>query len=263
MEESCRDYSFTFIKFIGGILVGAFLLVILLLIVVPGDLDCDDVPFKDINYVPDQCETIQVNITSSNGTKNDIVNKTNCNETVTEFLLEEKALTFRKEMKIQDLDERNIGSYLERVDGGTTKYRYKYIDDREEYVVGQIENRQIGDAHRYFLSRCDNTGQVFRLEEKIVRLDNIEYKLYKNDTLIGETSENIIAICKPDISLVDLDNKPLATLSRGCSDSTFIDRWMIINFQNDLVDNYVVGFIAYITTLRENDDNNNFNVNIK
>ena len=154
MDKTCQKTGFTVIKFVGGLFVGIFLLIVLLVIVVPGDLDCDDVPFKDINYQPKNCEIIQLNIT--NGTDYILVNETTCNNTVTEFLLEETALTFRKEMKILDNEQNKIGSYFERVDGGTIKYRYKFINPTtsEEFVVGQIENKPLGSADRYFLSRC-------------------------------------------------------------------------------------------------------------
>jgi hypothetical protein len=52
------------------------------------------------------------------------------------------------------------------------------------------------------------------------------------------------------------DNNPIAILRRGCG-STFVDKWNIINFQDNLIDNYVIGFIAYITTLNENRENDN------
>jgi|AntRauTorckE6833_2_1112554.scaffolds.fasta_scaffold15250_3 hypothetical protein len=242
------------VKFLFWLSVVVFIVGSLFLIIFPGDLDCSDYSFIDING---GCKNIILNITGIGENNFTYVNKSTCNSTVSEFKMEEVALTFRKEINILDNNNNKIGSFFQIIDGGNVKYRYKaIISNSEEYVVGQIENIPFGGVSRFFLSRCNQTGSVFILEEKSVTLDDLEYKLYKDDILIGETNDDIIALCKPDLSLVDLDNNPIAILRRGCG-STFVDKWNIINFQDNLIDNYVIGFIAYITTLNENRENDN------
>lgn len=237
------------VKILFWLSIGSFLLGSLLLIIFPSDLNCSDHPFIDINA---GCKNISLNITGVGENNFTYVNKSTCNSSVSEFKMEEVALTFRKEINILDKNNNRIGSFFERVDGGTIKYKYKAIvSNDEEYVVGQIENVPFGSIDRFFLSRCDETGSVFMLEEKYITIDELEYKLYKDDILIGKTNDDVVALCKPKLSLVGLDNKPIAILGRGCS-SMFVDKWNIINFQDNIIDNYVIGFIAYITTLNEN-----------
>lgn len=223
MDEDCKQHLFAIIKIIGGIFVIVFLVIIIFLIIVPNDTECSNVTFNDIF--------------------------SNFNGTMVQFSLEQTTITFRKEMKILDEHDKSIGSYFEMVDGGSIKFRYKYINSKigDSHIVGKIEKKPFLTVDRYFMERCDGSGSKYRLEQKVSNVDDIEYNLFKNNTLIGETSESNPLLCKSNIELIN-DNGTIAKLNRGCG---LIDKWNVINYRNDLVDTYVIGFIGYITTLKE------------
>lgn len=226
-SETHRLFVFflkTIALFFGGSLVIMFVLI-------DPNTGCDDVAFRDIP-----------------------TDETN------EFSMEADLISFNNKMRILNSDGGNIGSFIKVTDGGRTKFRYRYIDNdglydvyKEEYVMANIEKKSVVGADRYTINRCDGTGIEYRYEERALSIDSVHYDLYKNDTLIGTSDESNIVLCKSDINMEDIDGTILATLSRSCSNSIFRDKWTIHNNHPDIVENYVVAFIGYLTTLKENE----------
>lgn len=226
-------------------------LLVIVFIFTDANIECSDKPFVDIRNYTDfksQC------ITNMSGT-NQI-----CVPTVV-FFMEENLISMKNQMRIlvnadsSDDPDIQVGTFIEKVDPKSSDFRYRYKDlekDRE-FVVGSIDKKRFLSQDRYIFTRCDTntSNHTYRLEQKVITFDDIEYELYKNDILIGESSEDILTLCKSAIQLVDIDGTLLATLERGCAESFLRDRWKVTNYQPDLVDDYVVGFLGYLTTLRE------------
>ena len=234
------------------------IVLVIVFILTDANIECSDKPFVDIRNYTDfesQC------ITNMSGAGNNQI----CLPTVV-FFMEENLISMKNQMRIlvsaNNDQEIAVGTFIEKVSAGSSDFRYRYKDlekDRE-FVVGSIDKKRFLSQSKYILTRCDeknssNNNHTYRLEEKVITLDNIEYLLYKNDVLIGESSEDILTLCKSAVQLVDTDGTLLATLERGCTESFLRDRWKVTNYQPDLVDDYVVGFLGYLTTLREKKEN--------
>jgi hypothetical protein len=232
------------------------IVLVIAFILTDANIECSGKPFVDIRNYTDfenQCIT---NISSASQI---------CLPTVV-FFMEENLISMKNQMRIlvnkrDDSKDVYVGTFIEKVSAGSSDFRYRYKDlekDRE-FVVAEIDKKRFLSQSRYILSRCTvnandvnkNTSSVFRLDEKVITFDDIEYELYKDDVLIGESSENSLTLCKSAVQLVDNDGTLLALLERGCTESFLRDRWKVTNYRPDLVDDYVVGFLGYLTTLRE------------
>ena len=237
-KEDIKVLTDAGVRLLLWIFIVIFLGVIIFLIIVPSSKDCADVPFRDIEGSNDTCF-----VTSD------------CEDIKSEFFMEQNLLTFRNEMQIFNFRNKKIGLYFQKVDIRDKEMRYAYIDENNnENVVGKIRKQGFLSATKYTFERCDGTGSEYRLEEKVITLDDVDYKLFRDNKLIGETTSQQFSLCNADISIVGLDGKLLALLSRKCKQSFLRDKWVILNYNLSLIDNYVIGAIGYITTLRENTD---------
>ena len=232
---------------------------IILFIAIDSNVSCSDKPFVDIRYYlnyESSCDEYLMNISSVQDELN-ILNS--CNSTPTIFYMEENLVSSKKEMFILIETGKIVGSFVRKNESSVSndfsyKYRYKDLQEDRFFTVANIDDNGLLSQNKYELSRCINStnSTVFRYEEILFNFNKIGYQLYKNDILIGESSEDIYSICKPDIYLIDIFNNPLASLTRGCINSIFRDKWNVINFKPELIDDYVIGFLGYITTLNEN-----------
>ena len=225
---------------------------VIVFILTDANIECSDKEFVDIRDYTDFKSQCITNMSNTNQI---------CLPTVV-FFMEENLISMKNQMRIlvstNNDQEIAVGTFIEKVSAGSSDFRYRYKDlekDRE-FVVGSIDKQRFLSQSKYILTRCtvnneENSNHTYRLEEKVITLDNIEYLLYKNDVLIGESSEDILTLCKSAVQLIDNDGTLLASLERGCTDSFLRDRWKVTNYQPALVDDYVVGFLGYLTTLRE------------
>lgn len=235
------------------------IILVIAFILTDANIECSGKPFVDIrNYTnfENQCITnMSYGNKDTNGTKNI------CLPTVV-FFMEENLISMKNQMRIlvnsKDRSEDiGVGTFIEKVDPKSSDFRYRYKDLKKdrEFVVGLIDKKRFLSQDRYIFTRCSNDSadrnNTYRLEEKVITFDDIEYKLYKNDILIGESSEDILTLCKSAVQLIDNQGNLIALLERGCAESFLRDRWKVTNYRPDLVDDYVVGFLGYITTLRE------------
>lgn len=206
--------------------------------------DCDNVNFKDIqSEIVNICTTVNKNETCADA---DV------------FTLEEDVITrlIKNEMKIKDLNGNTIGKYFQVSDGKDNRFRYAYLDKDEnrDYVVGRIKKKSFISQIRYEFKRCNGSGSNYEIREGI-GFNKGDYELYKDKKLIAVSSSDVDFFCNPDITFTLIDkNIPLAMISRDCNTSFLRDKWLIINYNKDLVDNYVFGFLGYITTFMEEDD---------
>jgi len=217
-----------------------FYIFIVALILAENFKDCDNVDFEDI----------------MSDTERLCFNKT-CSDTEV-FLLEENVSSeqFKDEMYIKDINADTIGRYYMISDGKDSKFRYAYLDKDENryYTVGQIKKKSFIALTRYLFQRCDGTGASYEIREQL-GANAGDYSLYRNKQLIGVSSTNIDFFCVPDITFVDpIDNTVLLVIARECETSFLRDKWLITNYNYDLIDNYVAGFMGYITTFLEEKD---------
>lgn len=228
------------------------ILLIIIFIFTDANMECTDKNFVDIREYTNfksQC----------------IINNTNqiCISTVV-FFMEENLISMKNQMRILVSADRDgdpdihVGTFIEKINPKSSDFRYRYKDsDKDrEFVVGSIDKKRFLSQDRYIFTRCDSSNNdTYILEQKVITIDNIEYELYKNNILIGESNEDILTLCKSAIQLVNTNHTILATLERGCAESFLRDRWKVTNYQPDLVDDYVIGFLGYLTTLREKKEN--------
>lgn len=160
------------------------------------------------------------------------------------------------------------------------------------YVLRDINENVVAEARKgYFsltfnITRCSGKGDMYEVEQRWFNIDKVEYELKKNGRLIAKPSKEIWFTCKPDITLETLVDegetpKTLATIDRSCGESFFTDKWNIRNYYDtnytqildipaipgvnastlvlsriepeQYIENYVLGFLAFLTTVAEND----------
>lgn len=223
-----------------GLFLFASYILVFAFILSEGLRDCDNVDFVDIK--------------SKNKKICIITNDTKICDNVEVFLLEEDVTTsqFRNEMKIKDLNEDTTGYFFEKSDGKDNKFRYAYIDedDNRDYVVATIRKKSFIVQTRYIFKRCDNTGSKYEIREQIGYNEG-DFELYKDKKLIAKSSSFVDFVCTPDITFTYIDSDmPLAIISKECGtiESFLTDKWIIFNYNQTLVDNYVFGFLGYIST---------------
>ena len=165
-----------------------------------------------------------------------------------QFFVEQDVLTERAEAQVQSSTSQLLGSFATRPTVTDTEYSYH---DASGDVVAQIEKSAF--SWTYTFSRCDKAGSVFTVSRTtIFAFTNIQYNLAKDGQAIGFPSKDIFFVCKPDVIIADADNNVLATLDRSCLGSLWSDHWNVTNYKPDLIDNYVLGGIAYFVTQEEN-----------
>jgi hypothetical protein len=166
-----------------------------------------------------------------------------------EYYVNEEWFSLSAKSAIYDKNEKVLGAYATKPLSISKQYRYH--DDKEN-VVGYVSADVIAMGDKYTINHCSGKGATYRLERKIFTIIDVQYDLYKDGVQIAKTSKDIFFTCKPDVVLVDMSNKFLAYVGRDCIDSWFKDKWHVFNNSTD-VENYVIGFIAYITTQKENE----------
>jgi len=147
------------------------------------------------------------------------------------------------------------------------------------YVLRDENDNVVAEATKGFwsmtfeISRCSGKGDKYHLEQHWFNFGSIDYDLKKNEVLIAQPSKEIWFTCKPDIAMANMEGKTLATVDRSCGESFFLDKWKIQNYNNltlapangnqsavvfhidqkEYIENYVLGFIAFLTTVAETD----------
>lgn len=174
-----------------------------------------------------------------------------------EYWVEQEWYSQRARSTIYNRNRTEIGSFTRKPLGTSTKYRYR---DYADNVVAKADRGAL--SRTFYISRCDEKGDKYELYKHFWTLGKVVYDLKKNGELIGQPTKKTWFKCKPDIVLEDTNEELLASIGRSCGESWFVNKWNIANYQPDKVDNYVLGFIAYITTQeekaeREAQENNN------
>jgi hypothetical protein len=234
-------------------LLGVVGLFILLAFIATGtNKKCSDNDFEDIKslYVQVINNTYYVNNTFYSNYTQQIIHK---------FKVGENKLVndYKSEMKIEDMDDDVLGSYVMIDDGKDNKFLYIYRDDEDkEYVMAKIKKSSLLAQSKYELARCDGTGDEYEYKE-IVPLNPIDdsrnYQLFRNNDLIGETGLDDIYLCKPGITIQKYNStEVIAELTRSCDSLIVGDQWKVMNYDFD-IDNYVIGFLAFITTLNDSE----------
>ncbi len=238
---------------IGGIIaaVACVCITIFLIVfftVVHGGGNCDGGAFQDITSPEGQlCTTVQRNVSGT------LQNVTECFDTMVEFYMEDEILSVKSQMNILDKDENEIGRYFEKI--GTSirrQFRFEFGGN----VQANIEKDLVSLTSEYTLTRCDDElSNVYRIEERFLTIGTTEYEIYKDGTLIGQSSQrNFFTAFKPDITIEDMSEQPMAYMGRDIQISLHRDKWTVVNLQPQNIDSYVVGFIAYITTVKESEN---------
>ena len=165
------------------------------------------------------------------------------------FTLKEQYFTTRSRMKIFDLSGTEIGSFTTKPSFTQTVYSFHDLQDQ---VVAQAVKSAFSWTYR--IGRCEKgvIGAGYELERIFFTIGTIEYNLRKNGVLIGNPAKKTWFTCKPDVIIESPNGTLIATATRSCLGSFFVDSWSITNFDPANLENYVVGLIGYITTQQEN-----------
>jgi hypothetical protein len=150
-----------------------------------------------------------------------------------------------------------LGTYATDFAVGT---RYIFRDSRG-FVVAQASRGVF--SRTFAISRCNplekdgiTPAPTYELEQDWFSFGKVEYDLRKNGILIAEPSKSTLFTCKADIIMQDPKGETIATCERSCGESYFRDTWYMRNYKNTTepgaIENYVIGFMAYLTTAEEN-----------
>jgi len=164
------------------------------------------------------------------------------------FRMEEQYFTTRNRLKIFDVGGNEIGSFTTQP--SFTKTVYSYHDYTGKVVAQAVKS---AFSFTYRIGRCSEgaVGAGYELERIFFTIGTIEYNLRKNGVLIGNPAKKTLFTCRPDVVIEAPNGTVIATASRSCAGSFFTDDWTLTNYDSNL-ENYVVGFIGYITTQQEN-----------
>ena len=164
-----------------------------------------------------------------------------------EFYLQETFFTARATSNVLDVNNNTIGAYATRPSVDTV---YTYHDSNGD-VVAEIDKGVF--SWTYSMVHCDGAGNNFTVERTtLFTFTNIQYNLTRNGVPIGYPNEELLFTCRPDVVIADANGTLLATIDRTCSDSLWLDHWHVKNYAPALIDSYVLGAIAYLTTQDEN-----------
>lgn len=138
-----------------------------------------------------------------------------------------------------------------------TRYTYR---DANGQVAAQAERGFL--ARTFRVTRCPpphSTAATVAPEYEITQdwfdFGSIEYDLKRDSVLVARPSKSTVFQCKPDIVMASVDeDATLATIDRSCGESFVRDRWYITNYANATIENYVLGFMAFLTTVAENEN---------
>ena len=164
------------------------------------------------------------------------------------FTIKEQFFTTRSRLKIYDAQDQEIGSFTTVPSLTKTVYSFR---DKQDQVVAQATKSAFSWTYR--IGRCKGAtiGPAYELERIFFTFGSIEYNLRKNGVLIGNPAKKTLFTCRPDVVIESPNGTLLATASRSCLGSLLIDTWKMTNY-GDEIENYALGFIAYITTQQEN-----------
>lgn len=165
------------------------------------------------------------------------------------FTLREQFFTVRSEMKISDQNGQEIGRIA--MQPSLTKTLISFHDMQGQVVAQAVKS---AFAWSWRIGRCEKgvPGPAYLLERIFFTLGVVEFNLYKNGVLIGNPAKKTWFTCKPDVIIESPNGTLIATASRSCLGSLFLDDWRIINYDHGNLENYVVALIGYITTQQEN-----------
>jgi hypothetical protein len=166
-----------------------------------------------------------------------------CNIT---FTLNSQFISFKSQMEIHDLNQKLLGYYSTK---GFDMFRYLYYQNGNQYTGATIERALFSSA--YFISRCNsNYNYQFIWNSDILKE---RFIIYKNGMLLGESLKDQFISCKPSVTVMTSgeNGTVIAELNRSCGESFFSDVWKVVNYRPDLMENYALGALAYITTLNE------------
>jgi hypothetical protein len=165
----------------------------------------------------------------------------------------------------------NLGTYSTDWALGS---RYTYRDSRGNVVAEAVR----GYFSRTFeIKRCKDPESYpqYEITQDWFDFGAIEYDLKKNGELIARPSKSTFFTCKPDIVMANLEDQTLATIDRSCGESFILDTWYVNNYSkhpltnhtdssstavtqavsdpklNEEIENYVLGFMAFLTTIDE------------
>ena len=171
-----------------------------------------------------------------------------------EFTMEEQFLSIKSSLKVN----KGIASFSR--DLFTIGMRYTFRDAKSNVMA---EATKGAFSYTYKVSRCNKQGPSYEISQHWFSIGSINYDLKKDGVLIAEPSKKTFLTCKPDIAMQDMQGNTLATIDRSCGESYFIDTWYITNMRNvtdpmmlakkDTIENYVLGFMAFLTTVAESD----------
>lgn len=175
---------------------------------------------------------------------------------VAKFRVEEKFWTTRQRSEIFPYDTANmtkLGSLTNRPSVFKTAYSYR---DMYDNVVAQATKGSL--KFSFTIERCTQpkSFDTYELERvSFILFGRVEWKLRKNGELIGLPSKSAFG-CQPDVMIESFDGSGmLAVLDRSCQVIVFTDTWLVINYKPNILENYVVAYIAYIVTNYENEEN--------
>lgn len=167
----------------------------------------------------------------------------------TTFVMKEQFFTARSRLKIYDSKNQEIGSFTTQPSLTKTVYSFR---DMQDQVVAQAVKGAFSWTYR--IGRCEKgaIGPAYELERIWFTIGVIEYNLRKNGVLIGNPAKKTWFTCRPDIVIESPNGTLIATATRSCLGSLFVDTWNMTNYEPNNIENYALGFIAYITTQQEN-----------
>ena len=110
-KRKLKDFCDIFYNIIISVFISGF---VVIYIIADLNINCTDKSFVDIkSYLNPKNECLYLN-------------KPICNNNSVVFYMSEDLISAKKEMRIYDENNIEIGSFVEKSDGGEEKYRYRY-----------------------------------------------------------------------------------------------------------------------------------------
>jgi len=127
---------------------------------------------------------------------------------------------------------------------------YRYIDP-DGNILSKIEQEIFSWKLKYGIESCK--GSKYRLEEiwpKSLTLGlQTSYQIYRDDKLVA--TSNSFNFFDTNVTITTDKGIVVARLTRGFLDSIILDRWHITNEKPEILDNYFVGMIGALTSIKK------------
>jgi len=192
-------------------------------------------------------------------TNSDLDKSDNCQSQLSglpnEFYLNQIFWGFRDDVAVMNLDETTeYGRFYRKIFGVKS---YRYADSKGNLLVF-IEQKLFSLVIEYEVEPC--RGSRYKLtEEFLTSLTSLNfqnrYEIYKDGSLLGHS--NKWGFADFDINITLADGTPLAMLTRKWKESIFTDRWWVKNYKPDLIDNYLVGMLGALHTIKAKERRSN------